>query len=134
MVDSQDRKQDLLELTGQIVSSHVQNNKIKREELPLIIEQVFETLQKLSESGPETQKIEPAVPIADSIQPEYIVCLEDGKQLKMLKRHLRTLYNLTPEEYRDRWGLPSDYPMVAPQYAEKRRSLAKEIGLGRGRS
>lgn len=129
--DSVDRG-DVLALTSDIVSSHVANNSVAMADLPHLIEQVFTTLSKLgSGSGDEpAAKPKPAVPVRRSITPDYIVCLEDGKKLKMLKRHLRTAYNMSPEEYRERWGLPSDYPMVAPNYAAQRRTLAKKIGLG----
>lgn len=129
--DSVDRG-DILALTSDIVSSHVANNSVAMADLPNFIEQVFTTLSKLgSDSRDEpASKPKPAVPIRRSISPDYIICLENGKKLKMLKRHLRTAYNMSPEEYRERWGLPSDYPMVAPNYAAQRRTLAKKIGLG----
>lgn len=102
------------------------------EDLPRLIENVFGALNDLgSEAAPAEEPATPAVPIRSSIKPDYIVCLEDGKKLKMLKRHLMTHYQMTPEQYRTKWKLPADYPMVAPNYAEKRRSLAKSIGLGR---
>ncbi len=127
-------KQELLALTAEIVSSHVANNSVSVGELPQLIEQVFGTLKSLSDAGSEKDaRPEPAVPIKKSITPNYMICLEDGKKLKMLKRHLKTQYDMTPEEYRERWGLPSDYPMVAPNYADQRRELAKKIGLGRSR-
>lgn len=127
-------KQELLALTAEIVSSHVANNSVAVGELPQLIEQVFGTLNTLSVAGSEKDaRPEPAVPIKKSITPNYMICLEDGKKLKMLKRHLKTQYDMTPEEYRERWGLPSDYPMVAPNYADQRRELAKKIGLGRSR-
>ena len=100
-------------------------------DLPLLIQNVHSALSDLDESQAVEAKPEPAVSIRSSIKPDYIVCLEDGKKLKMLKRHLRTHYNLSPDEYRQRWGLPADYPMVSPNYAETRRKLAKKIGLGR---
>ena len=123
---------ELLALTSDIVSSHVANNSVAMADVPSMIEQVFATLSKLGSETAEApaEKPKPAVPIRRSITPDYIICLEDGKQLKMLKRHLRTAYNMSPEEYREKWGLPADYPMVAPNYAEQRRSLAKKIGLG----
>jgi len=127
-------KQELLALTAEIVSSHVANNSVAVGELPQLIEQVFGTLNSLSGAEAEKEaRPEPAVPIKKSITPNYMICLEDGKKLKMLKRHLKTQYDMTPEEYRERWGLPSDYPMVAPNYADQRRELAKKIGLGRSR-
>lgn len=123
---------DLLALTTEIVSSHVANNTVPQNEISGLIEQVFRTLSNLGGSGGpiSADRPQPVVPIKKSITPEYIVCLEDGKKLKMLKRHLKTAYNMTPEEYRERWGLPSDYPMVAPNYAKQRSRLAKDIGLG----
>jgi predicted transcriptional regulator len=126
--ESKDR---LLELTSQIVSAQVANNPVQSGELPGLIQEVYQTLSKVgSASDNGDDKIAPAVPIRKSVTPDYLVCLEDGKKLKMLKRHLKTSFNLTPEEYRSRWGLPSDYPMVAPNYAKQRSALAREIGLG----
>ncbi|WP_139167676.1 MULTISPECIES: MucR family transcriptional regulator [Kordiimonas] len=127
-------KEELLGLTAEIVSSHVANNSVAVAELPQLIEQVFNTLQTLgSANGGQESRPEPAVPIKKSITPNYMICLEDGKKLKMLKRHLKTQYDMSPEDYRERWGLPADYPMVAPNYAKQRRELAKKIGLGRSR-
>lgn len=127
-------KSELLALTTDIVASHVANNRVDSAELPQLIRQVFATLAGIGETQPAPEKLQPAVPIKKSITPEYIICLEDGKKLKMLKRHLKTSYNMTPEQYRDRWGLAADYPMVAPNYAVQRRELAKKIGLGSIRS
>jgi predicted transcriptional regulator len=128
------KKEELLALTAEIVSSHVANNSVAMGELPQLIEQVFGTLNSLSSAdGAKEARPEPAVPIKKSITPNYMVCLEDGKKLKMLKRHLKTQYDMTPEQYRERWNLPADYPMVAPNYANQRRELAKKIGLGRSR-
>lgn len=126
---------DLLALTADIVSSHVANNSVAVNDLPQLIQNVFATLAGLSTPtvAPEPKQ-EPAVSIRQSIKPDYIVCLEDGKKLKMLKRHLMTAYGMTPDDYRAKWGLPADYPMVAPNYAESRRQLAKSIGLGTTRS
>lgn len=122
----------LITLTSDIVAAHVSNNSVGVDELPVLISNVFGALAGLGEAAPVEEKLpEPAVSVRSSIKPDYIVCLEDGKKLKMLKRHLMTHYNLTPEQYRARWNLPADYPMVAPNYAEKRRDLAKKIGLGR---
>lgn len=122
---------ELLSLTTEIVASHVSNNTVAVSDLPKLIELVYTTLAKQSgEAEPEKEKPVPAVPIRKSVTPDYIICLEDGKKLKMLKRHLKTHYNMTPEEYRQKWGLPDDYPMVAPNYAAQRSSLAKKIGLG----
>jgi len=127
-------KSELLALTTDIVSSHVANNSVDISDLPALIESVFKTLSALERSSPfQTDRPKPAVPIKKSVQPEYIVCLEDGKKLKMLKRHLKSQYDMTPDQYRERWGLSVDYPMVAPDYADQRRELAKQIGLGRGR-
>lgn len=126
---------DLLALTADIVSSHVANNSVAVNDLPQLIQNVYATLSSLGTppTAPEV-KLEPAVPVRQSIKPDYIVCLEDGKKLKMLKRHLMTAYGMTPDDYRAKWGLPADYPMVAPNYAESRRQLAKSIGLGTTRS
>jgi len=121
----------LLGLTAQIVSAHVSNNSVQPEALPALIQSVFKTLAGAGKETPEPVKLEPAVPIKKSVANDHIICLEDGKKLKMLKRHLATAYNMTPQQYRERWGLPADYPMVAPDYAKQRSALAKEIGLGR---
>jgi len=127
---------ELLALTTEIVASHVSNNTVAVSDLPEVIQKVYGSLNTLS-PNPEPQQPErpqPAVAIKKSVTPEYIICLEDGKKLKMLKRHLKTRYDMTPEEYRKRWGLPDDYPMVAPSYAQQRSDLAKKIGLGTKRS
>jgi predicted transcriptional regulator len=126
---------ELLELTADIVSSHVSNNTVAVSDISMLIEQVYTTLARVSQenSALEPARPEPAVPIKKSITPDFIICLEDGKKLKMLKRHLKTAYDMTPEQYRERWGLPADYPMVAPNYASQRRTLAKKIGLGTNR-
>jgi predicted transcriptional regulator len=116
-------------LISKIVSAYVANNNVPPSELPDLIRTVHEALMNPGEAAPE--RPEPAVPIKKSIRPDYIVCLEDGKKLKMLKRHLRTSFGLSPDEYRTKWALPSDYPMVAPKYAKTRSELAKKIGLGR---
>ena len=122
---------ELLALTAEIVSSHVANNTVSLADLPQLIQQVYATLANIGGfSDAPGQRPQPAVPVKRSITPDYIICLEDGRKLKMLKRHLKTAYNLTPEEYRERWALPPDYPMVAPNYAKQRSSLAKKIGLG----
>ena len=122
---------DLLGLTAEIVAAHVSNNTVSVEELPTLINQVYRSLSSIGQPTELVlEKPQPAVPIKKSVFPDYIVCLEDGKRLKMLKRHLKTAYNMTPEEYRERWNLPPDYPMVAPNYARHRSSLAKKIGLG----
>jgi len=121
---------ELLEFTAEIVAAHAGNNMVAQDDLPRLIQDVYKTLSELGGSEPAQERPKPAVAIKKSIYPDYIVCLEDGKKLKMLKRHLKTAYNLTPEEYRQRWGLSADYPMVAPNYAKVRSSLAKKIGLG----
>jgi predicted transcriptional regulator len=122
---------ELLVLTTEIVSAHLSNNSLSADEIPGLIQRVYKTLANVgSEQAGFAERPQPAVPIKKSVTPDYIVCLEDGKKLKMLKRHLKTAYNMSPEEYRERWGLPADYPMVAPNYARQRSSLAKEIGLG----
>ena len=127
----QPRSSELLALTTDIVASHVSNNTVAITDLPSLIQQVYAALSGLGNApAAAATRPHPAVPIKKSVMPEYIVCLEDGKKLKMLKRHLKTAYNMTPDEYRQRWGLPSDYPMVAPNYAAQRSKLAKEIGLG----
>ncbi|MTI08743.1 MucR family transcriptional regulator [Curvivirga aplysinae] len=127
-----DASDSLLELTSEIVAAHVSNNSVNAEELPALIEQVYSTLANVGSGGDAIDDDQPitAVPIKKSITPDYIICLEDGKKLKMLKRHLKTAYDMTPEEYKERWGLPADYPMVAPNYAKQRSKLAKKIGLG----
>lgn len=126
---------NLLGLTAQIVSAHVANNPIEPNILPVFIRDIYKTLSHIGqEPAAPAEKPQPAVPVRKSVFPDYIVCLEDGKRLKMLKRHLATSYQLTPEQYRERWGLDASYPMVAPNYAEKRSSLAKQIGLGTRRA
>lgn len=122
----------LLSLTSEIVAAHVGNNNVAVADVPALISNVYAALAGLGEKPVvEEEKPKPAVSIRNSVKPDYIVCLEDGKKLKMLKRHLRINYNMSPEEYRARWGLPSDYPMVSPNYAETRSNLAKKLGLGR---
>jgi predicted transcriptional regulator len=135
MVDVVAAHNELLSLTADIVSSHVANNTVAVEDLPLVIENVYSTLARLGTDGDEPEaRQEPAVSVRSSIKPDFIICLEDGKRLKMLKRHLMTHYNLTPDAYRAKWNLPADYPMVAPNYAQQRRTLAKKIGLGTKRT
>lgn len=125
-------EESLLAFTADIVSAHVSSNSVSAKDLPELITSVFSSLKNLDKPvEAEPVKPEPAVSIRSSIKPSYIVCLEDGKKLKMLKRHLMTHYKMTPEDYRAKWGLPDSYPMVAPDYAEQRRTLAKNIGLGR---
>ncbi len=125
----------MLRLSTEVVASYVMNNSVSANALPELIRSVHASLSNLgrSEAAPTTaERPKPAVPIGRSVQNDYIVCLEDGKRLKMLKRYLRSRYNMTPDEYRRRWGLPPDYPMVAPAYANRRSEFAKQIGLGRG--
>lgn len=129
-MSEQECKDDLLRLTTQIVAAHVGNNVLSVGELPGLIKNVYSALSNLGDAPAPTDRPQPAVAVKKSVTSEYIVCLEDGKKLKMLKRHLKTAYNMTPEEYREKWGLPADYPMVAPNYARHRSSLAKKIGLG----
>jgi len=129
---SEELTNELLSLTADIVAAHVANNNVSTSEVPQLIAQVHAALTGLTEpKKAEEPELQPAVPVRSSVKHDYIVCLEDGKKLKMLKRYLRTNYNMTPEEYRTKWKLPRDYPMVAPAYAEQRRGLAKQIGLGR---
>lgn len=127
--------EDLLAFTTEIVSSHVSNNTLSAEDLPALIKNVYKALASVNvaEQQPVAEVRQPAVAIEKSVFPDYIVCLEDGKKLKMLKRHLKTAYNMTPDEYRARWNLPADYPLVAPNYAERRSEWAKKIGLGNHR-
>jgi predicted transcriptional regulator len=121
----------VLRLTAQIVAAHIEHNSVQPEALPGLIEKVYQTLRNVGQAPVTPEKPTPAVPIKQSVKPDFIICLEDGKKLKMLKRHLMTSYQMTPAQYRTRWGLTSDYPMVAPNYAKVRSSLAKKIGLGR---
>ena len=123
---------ELLEFTTEIVAAHSGNNTVASDDLPKLIEEVFKALSCLGADGDAMGRPKPAVALKKSIFPDYIVCLEDGKKLNMLKRHLKTSYSMTPEQYRERWGLPKDYPMVAPNYARQRSNLAKKIGLGTG--
>jgi len=126
-------RDEILRMAVDVVAAYLSNNQLPAGQIPEVIDTVFRSLRALDgtmgEAKPEPQK--PAVPVRRSVTPEYIVCLEDGKKLKMLKRHLRTTYNMTPEEYRAKWGLAPDYPMVAPNYARQRSDFAKKIGLGR---
>ena len=121
----------VLQLAVQIVSAHVAHNKVAAEELPALIQLVYRSLTSAGEVEAEPVVQAPAVPVKKSVFDDYIICLEDGKKLKMLKRHLKTSFNMTPDDYRTKWGLAREYPMVAPSYAAKRSSLAKSIGLGR---
>ena len=122
----------LLELTAKIVSAHVSHNAMQSDALPTLIRSVFATLSGVGRAAEPVAALVPAVPIKKSVFADHIVCLEDGKKLKMLKRHLATAFQLTPQQYRERWGLPADYPMVAPNYAKRRSDFAKKIGLGKG--
>jgi predicted transcriptional regulator len=131
VMNNSDQGNDLLTLTTEIVAAHVSNNTVAVGDLPQLINQVYSSLANIgSVPAIPTERPLPAVPVKKSVNPDYIICLEDGKKLKMLKRHLKTAYNMTPEAYRERWGLSADYPMVAPNYARQRSRLAKEIGLG----
>jgi predicted transcriptional regulator len=132
-------KSNLLELTANIAAAYVGNNTVAQADLPKLIANIYQSLAAAPQSSAENKQAEaaelkPAVPVRKSITPDYIICLEDGKKFKSLKRHLRTHYDLSPEQYREKWGLPLDYPMVAPNYAEARSSLAKKIGLGQNRA
>ncbi len=129
--DTDIKTSEVLGLTTEIVSAHVANNTVAVSDLPALIEQVYKTLANVGKGSESfSERPTPAVAVRKSITPDFIICLEDGKKLKMLKRHLKTAYNMTPDEYRERWGLASDYPMVAPNYAKQRSKLAKAIGLG----
>ncbi|WP_315761298.1 MucR family transcriptional regulator [Sphingomonas sp. Y38-1Y] len=131
MENQNELHETMVTLTADIVAAHVSNNSVAVSDLPLLIQNVHGALAGLGGAVAEPEvKQEPAVSVRSSVKPDYIVCLEDGKKLKMLKRHLMTHYQMTPEQYRAKWNLPADYPMVAPNYAEQRRSLAKKIGLG----
>ena len=125
-------KADLVELTANIVAAYLSNNSVAVSDVPALIETVFNGLANVeaARTGQNQPSVEPAVPVKQSVTDDYLICLEDGKRFKSLKRHLRTHYNLSPEEYRRKWGLPIDYPMVAPNYAAARSKLAKKMGLG----
>jgi predicted transcriptional regulator len=125
-------KSELVELTAEIVSAYVSNNEVEASNLPALISDIHQALTRASSNlaMPEREELKPAISVKKSVTPDFIVCLEDGKKFKSLKRHLRTHYNLSPEEYREKWGLPHDYPMVAPNYAAARSALAKKMGLG----
>ena len=130
-MDDTEKAGDLLALTTEIVAAHVSNNTLALADLPVLIKQVYNSLANMGAAPMiPAARPQPAVSVKKSVQADYIVCLEDGKKLKMLKRHLKTAYNMSPETYRERWGLSQDYPMVAPSYAQQRSRLAKEIGLG----
>ncbi|HCW50417.1 MAG TPA: MucR family transcriptional regulator [Brevundimonas sp.] len=130
----QEEKPELLEMTADIVSAYVSNNAVSADTLPTLVKQIHAALSGVLEAPVEAepQPQEPAVPVRKSITPDFLICLEDGRKFKSLKRHLRTKYELSPEEYRAKWGLPNDYPMVAPNYAKARSELAKQMGLGQG--
>jgi predicted transcriptional regulator len=121
---------EVLGLTAEIVAAHVSKSSVASDALPSLIHDVYRTLAGVGKEAAPQERPQPAVAIRKSVFPDHIICLEDGKRLKMLKRHLKTAYDMTPEQYRERWGLPADYPMVAPNYAQHRSSLAKKIGLG----
>jgi predicted transcriptional regulator len=123
--------EEMLRMTASVVSAYVGNNSLPPTQIPDVIKTVYGSLTSLGRGGGTRDLPRPAVPVRKSITPDYIVCLEDGRKLKMLKRHLRTTYNMTVEDYRQKWGLPIDYPMVAPNYAKQRSAFAKRIGLGR---
>jgi predicted transcriptional regulator len=129
-----DEKSEVIEMTADIVSAYVGNNSVTAADLPALIQSVHRALAGISTGSDvaEAAPKEPAVPIRRSITPDFLICLEDGRKFKSLKRHLRTKYNMSPEEYRAKWGLPKDYPMVAPNYAKARSDLAKQMGLGQG--
>ena len=129
-----DDKSEIIEMTADIVSAYVGNNSVVAGDLPALIQSVHRALSTVS-GAPEAVEVapkEPAVPVKRSITPDYLICLEDGRKFKSLKRHLRTKYNMSPEDYRAKWALPKDYPMVAPNYARARSDLAKQMGLGQG--
>jgi predicted transcriptional regulator len=130
MSDQNDTSEMLVTLTADIVAAHVSNNSVAISDLSLLINNVHAALTGLGSTPVVEEKLVPAVSVRASVKPDFIICLEDGKKLKMLRRHLMTHYGMTPDDYRTKWGLPADYPMVAPNYAERRRALAKEIGLG----
>lgn len=127
------KRNGLLPMVTEIVSAHLSNNTVTMSDIPRLINEVYTALSGLGQpQNKPAERQEPAIALKKSVTADYIVCLEDGKKLKMLKRHLRTAYGLTPEQYREKWGLPADYPMVAPNYAKKRSTLARQIGLGTG--
>ncbi len=129
-----EEKSDLLEMTADMFSAYVSNNTVSTDGVAALIGSIHATMTQLAAGGiePEPEVKEPAVPVRKSITPDYLICLEDGRKFKSLKRHLRTKYDMSPEEYRAKWGLPKDYPMVAPNYAKARSDLAKQMGLGQG--
>ena len=131
-----DMHAQIIQMTSDVVAAYVSNNPVQANDLPNVIERVHATIRDLSSVTPSEapKEVTPAVSVRKSITPDYLVCLEDGKRFKSLKRHLRSKYNLSPEEYREKWGLPADYPMVAPNYAKQRSELAKKMGLGQSKS
>ena len=129
--NNNENREMLITLAADIVTAHVANNSVQVSDVPVLIETVYGALAKLGGEPMEEVKLEPAVSVRASVKPDQLVCLDCGKKMKMLKRHLMTDHGITPEDYRERWNLPADYPMVAPNYAETRRELAKKIGLGR---
>ena len=135
MLDNTGESSSFIELTANIVSAYVSNNTVPSADVPNLISQVHAALKRVSggQAATAAEPLKPAVPVKRSVTPEHIVCLEDGHKFKSLKRHLRTRYGMTPEQYREKWGLPPDYPMVAPKYAEARSQLAKQMGLGQQR-
>ena len=130
-MESTEQSRDLLTLTTEIVAAHVSNNTVAVNDLPQLINQIYSSLANIGTApAAPAARPQPAISVKKSVQPDYIVCLEDGKKLRMLKRHLMSTYSMTPDQYRTKWALPKDYPMVAPNYARQRSRLAKEIGLG----
>lgn len=130
MAENSSASERLTALTAQIAASYVSHHDVQTSDLPQLIASIYQSLSRAGQGAPAESRRDPAVPVRRSVSADYIVCLEDGKKLKMLKRHLKTSYDLTPEQYRQRWGLSADYPMVAPNYAKQRSRLAKQIGLG----
>ena len=131
--NSDQSRSDSISLASEIVAAYVSNNKVNASEIPELINETYEAIMGLQDGGPHFgQKRDPAVPINKSVTPDYVICLEDGKKLKMLKRYLRTHYGMSPEDYRRKWGLPADYPMTAPNYSKHRSKVAKTTGLGKG--
>jgi len=132
---AENSSENYIQLTANIVSAYVSNNTVPSAEIPSLINQIYSALIRVSSGQVATpaEPLKPAIPVKRSVTAEYIVCLEDGKKFKSLKRHLRTQYDMTPEQYREKWGLPADYPMVAPNYAAARSQLAKQMGLGQQR-
>ena len=124
---------EILESATEITAAYASGNQISREDVPAFFKAIYQAIQQAEADEPEAVELQPAVPVKKSVTPDFIFCLEDGKKFKSLKRHLRTRYDMTPEQYREKWGLPADYPMVAPNYAAARSELAKQMGLGQQR-